>query len=164
MSNIDFIGLWLHILGLTAYGGSTLALVAVIVPASTALRPEARHSFLAESLRYYDPLAVGTLGVTFMTGAFNLTRFKDALRQNFFEELGWLLTWKLSFSFVVIIIGLYVVFGLGHRIVRAEMSGEPFEPEKLAAMSRRIVYAGVLNLVLLGMTAWLGLEFGHSRG
>lgn len=163
MSSIDFVGLWLHLLGLAAYGGSTLALVAVIVPASTAQSAAARHSFLAQSLRLYDPLAIGTLGVVVMTGAFNLTRYKEAMRDAFFAELGWLLAWKLSCSFLVIMVGTYIAFGLGHRIVRAEMIGEPLEPEQLASLSRRLVYAGTVNLVLLALTVWLGLEFGHAR-
>lgn len=164
MRTIDFFGLWLHILGLAAYAGSTLALLAVILPASAAQRPEARHSFLAQSLRFYDPLAIGTLGVIVMTGAFNLTRYKDAMRDTFFMEVGWLLAWKLAFSFMVIMVGTYIAFGLGHRIVRAEMAGDPFDATQLASMSRRLAYAGVLNLVLLGVTTWLGLGFGHSRG
>lgn len=164
MSNIDFVGLWLHILALAAYGGSTLALVAVIVPASAAQPPVLRHAFLANSLRFYDPLAIGTLGIVVMTGAFNLTRYKEAMRDAFFAEIGALLAWKLALSFVVIMTGTYIAFGIGHRIVRAEMTGEPFEPEQLASLSRRLAYAGTLNLVLLSLTAWLGLEFGHARG
>lgn len=164
MSTLDFVGLWLHVLGLVAYGGATLALVAVILPASDGLAPAMRHSFLAQSLRFYDPLAIATLGVVVMTGAFNLTRYKDAMRDTFFAELGWLLIWKLSFAFLVIMIGTYIAFGLGHRIVRAEMAGEPYEPEQLDSMAERLVYACVINLLLLSATAWLGLEFGHAHG
>ena len=164
MSTLDFVGLWLHILGLTAYGGATLTLVAVIIPASQRQLAPMRHSFLAQTLRFYDPLAIATLGVIVMTGAFNLTRYKDAMRDAFFVQIGALLVWKLVFAFLVIMVGTYITFGLGHRIVRAEMSGEPFEPEQLDSMVRRLVYACVLNLTLLAITAWLGLEFGHARG
>jgi uncharacterized membrane protein len=163
MTTLDFVGLWLHVLALAAYGGATFALIAIIVPASAGQRPDTRHSFLAQSLRFYDPLAVATLGVIVMTGAFNLTRYKEAMRDAFFAELGWLLVWKLAFAFVVVMIGTYIAFGLGHRIVRAEMAGEPFDPEQLSAMSWRLVYAGSLNLLLLAVTAWLGLEFGHPH-
>lgn len=164
MSTLDFVGLWLHVLALTAYGGATLALVAVILPASSGHVPAMRHSFLAQALRFYDPLAIATLGVIVMTGAFNLTRFKEGMGGSFFATLGSLLIWKLGFAFLVIMVGSYITFGLGHRIVRAELAGEPYEPQQLDAMAQRLIYACVLNLVLLGVTAWLGLEFGHARG
>jgi hypothetical protein len=163
MSTLDFAGLWAHLLGLGAYGGVTFALLLVILPASTYMAPPLRHSFLAQSLRFYDPTAIATLGVVVMTGAFNLTRYKEAMRGNFFAEVGELLAWKLGFAFLVIMVGTYITFGLGHRIVRAEMAGEPFEPEQLASMSRRLAYACGLNLVLLAITTWLGLAFGHAR-
>lgn len=164
MATLDFVGLWLHVLGLAAYGGATLTLLIVTLPAASALGAPLRHSFLAQTLRFYDPLAIATLGVIVMTGAFNLTRYKDAMRGAFFAQLGGLLAWKLGFAFLVIMIGTYIAFGLGHRIVRAEMAGEPYEPEQLDSMSRRLAYACTLNLVLLALTAWLGLEFGHPRG
>jgi len=164
MSTLDFVGLWLHILGLAAYGGSTLALLIVILPAANAQGAALRHSFLAQTLKFYDPLAVATLGVIVMTGAFNLTRYKDALRGSFFEQLGWLLAWKLSFAFLVVMVGVYIAFGLGHRIVRAEMAGEPYEADQIDSMAKRLTYACILNLLLLCLTAWLGLEFGHAHG
>jgi hypothetical protein len=163
MSTLDFFGLWLHLLALIAYGGATLGLLIVVLPAANAQGAPLRHSFLAHALRFYDPLAIATLGVVVMTGAFNLTRYKDALRGRFFAELGWLLAWKLGFAFLVIMVGTYIAFGLGHRIVRAEMAGDPYEPEQLDAMARRLAYACILNLILLSITTWVGLEFGHGR-
>jgi hypothetical protein len=163
MSTLDFVGLWAHVLGLVAYGGITLALLLVVLPAAGSLAPPLRHTFLAQSLRFYDPTAIATLGVVVMTGAFNLTRYKDAMRGEFFAAVGELLAWKLGFAFLVIIVGTYITFGLGHRIVRAEMAGEPFEAEQLASLSRRLAYACGLNLVLLAITTWLGLAFGHVR-
>jgi hypothetical protein len=125
------------------------------------LRGTCGSSFLAQALRFYDPLAVATLGIIVMTGAFNLTRYKDAMRGEFFSQLGWLLTWKLGFAFLVVMVGVYSAFGLGHRIVRAEMAGDPFEPDQLDSITRRLAYACAINLILLGLTAWLGLEFVH---
>ena len=106
MSTGDFIGLWLHVLGLVAYGGATLALVLMVLPAATAeADPAARRAFLARALKVYDPLAIAALGVVVMTGASNLTSYKAALRGEFFQRVGWLLVWKLVLAFVVIMIG-----------------------------------------------------------
>ncbi len=164
MSATDFFGLWLHVVALATYGGATVALLAMVVPAAGAFSdPAATRTVLARALRVYDPLAIAALGVLVMTGAFNLTPYKDALRGEFFARVGWLLVWKLSLAFAVVMVGTYITFGLGHRIVRTEMAGEPVDAVWLASMTRRLVYACGLALVLLAVTTWLGLELGHPR-
>lgn len=164
MSGTDFFGLWLHVLALVAYGGATLALLAMVIPASQGMPDAAAaRAFLARALRVYDPLAIAALGVLVMTGAFNLTAYKEALRGEFFARMGWLLMWKLALAFLVVMNGTYITFGLGHRIVRAEFSGEPADAGHLASMSRRLTYGCLLALVLVATTAWLGLELGHPR-
>jgi len=164
MSASDFLGLWLHVLALVTYGGATLAVWAMVLPAAGAVAdPSARRTFLARCLRIYDPLAIAALGVLVMTGATNLTTYKDALRGEFFARMGWLLVWKLALAFLVVMVGTYITFGLGHRIVRTEMAGEPVDPPWLDGMSRRLGYACLLAVILLAATAWLGLELGHPR-
>jgi uncharacterized membrane protein len=164
MSTGDFIGLWLHVLGFGVYAGATLALVAIVLPAArTAPEANARRAFLARALRVYDPLAIAALGVIVMTGAFNLTTYKDALRGEFFARMGWLLAYKLTLAFVVVLVGTYITFGLGHRIVRDELAGEPANQEWLQGMSRRLAWASAFALALTALTAWLGLAIGHPR-
>jgi len=164
MSTTDFFGLWLHLLALASYAGATLALLLMVLPAAKALPdPMAQRAFLARALRAYDPLAIAALGVLVMTGAFNLTTYKDAMRGEFFARIGWLLVWKLSLAFLVVMVGTYLTFGLGHRIVRSEIFGDPVDAAWLASMSRRIAYACVLSLALIAITTWLGLELGHPH-
>ena len=162
MSAADFIQLWLHVLGLAAYGGATLALMIMVLPAANGVADAgARRKFLAAALRVYDPLAIAALGVVLMSGAFNLTAYKAAFRAEFFERLGWLLVWKLILAFLVIMVGTYITFGLGHRIVRSEGLEDPVDEVWLASMTRRLIYACALSLILLAVTVWLGLELGH---
>lgn len=164
MSGSDFFGLWLHVVALVTYGGATLAVWAMVLPAANAVADiAARRTFLARCLRIYDPLAIAALGVLVMSGATNLTTYKEALRGEFFARMGWLLVWKLVLAFLVVMIGTYITFGLGHRIVRTEMAGEPVDAPWLASMSRRLAYACVLVLVLVVVTTWLGLELGHPH-
>lgn len=162
MSATDFFCLWLHILALVTYGGATLALASIVLPAAGAVSdPAARRTFLARALYVYDPLAIAALGVLLVTGAVNLTTYKNALRGAFFASMGWLLVWKLVLAFAVIMVGTYITFGLGHRIVRTEMAGEPVDEPWLASMSRRLGYACALALILTAIAAWLGLHLGH---
>jgi len=73
-----------------------------------------------------------------------------------------LLVWKLALAFFVIMVGTYITFGLGHRIVRAEMAGDPIDTEWLAGMTRRLTWACALAVALTAATAWLGLALGHG--
>lgn len=165
MSSGDFFGLWLHVLALVTYGGATLAVWVMVLPAARAVADRAaRRTFLARCLRVYDPLAIAALGVLVMSGAINLTTYKDVLRGEFFARMGWLLVWKLTLAFLVVMIGTYITFGLGHRIVRTEMAGEPVDGQWLDGMCRRLGYACGLAAVLVAVTAWLGLELGHPHG
>ena len=162
MSTTDFLGLWLHVLGLATYGGATLALLLMVLPAANALPdPAARRAVLARALRVYDPLAIAALGLLVMTGASNLTTYKEALRGEFFARLGWLLVYKLGAAFLVVMTGTYITFGIGHRIVRTEMAGEAVDEPWLASMSRRLRHACVVALLLTAITTWLGLALGH---
>jgi uncharacterized membrane protein len=164
MSATDFLDLWLHIVALIGYGGATLALLVMVLPAAAAVSdPAASRKFLASALRIYDPFAIAALGVLVMTGAFNLTSYKDALRGEFFARMGWLLVCKLSLAFLVVMVGTYITFGLGHRIVRTEMAGEPLDVPWLASMRQRLLYACVLALLLTAATTWLGLAMGHPH-
>ncbi len=164
MSRGDFLGLWLHVLALVTYGGATLAVWAMVLPAARGVAdPAARRTFLARCLRVYDPLAIAALGVLVMSGASNLTTYKDALRGEFFARMGWLLVWKLTLAFLVVMIGTYITFGLGHRIVRTEMAGEPVDAHWLDGMCRRLGYACVLAVIFTAVTAWIGLELGHPH-
>jgi uncharacterized membrane protein len=164
MSGTDFFDLWLHILALAVYGGATLAVVMILLPAANSLTdPATRRTVLTRGLRVYDPLAIAALGVLVMTGAFNLTAYKDALRGEFFERLGWLLVWKLALAFAIVMVGTYITFGLAHRIVRSELLEDPVDAAWLSSMSRRLTYACVLVLILLAVTTWVGLELGHPH-
>lgn len=164
MSTTDFLDLWLHVLALATYGGATLAVVVMLLPAANAATdPAARRTILARGLRVYDPLAIAALGVLVMTGAFNLTAYKDAMRGEFFARMGWLLVWKLALAFAVVMVGTYITFGLAHRIVRSELLEDPADAAWLTSMSRRLSYACILVLALLAVATWLGLALGHPH-
>jgi uncharacterized membrane protein len=158
----DFINLWLHVISLAAYFGTTLAIVMMVLPLARAeADPAARRRLLFRVLRIYNPLVIAVLGVLLMTGAFNLTNYKAALRAEFFVELGHLLAWKLGLAFVLIIIATYSVFGLGHRLVRFEQWGEPVDVAKESGIIRRLSATLIVALVLTAIITLLGLELTH---
>jgi len=155
----DFVYLWLHVLSLAAYFGATLAMVLFVLPAARAeTDPTARRRLLVAVLRRYDPFVITVLAVLIMTGAFRLTSYKAALQGLFFSELGTVLAWKLGLTFVMMMVAVYSVFGLGHRLVRSADWQEPVDPKKEAGIRRRLSQALTLALLLAAATSVLGLK------
>lgn len=149
---------WLHLLAFAVYAGATAFVLVVAASAGRTADPEARGRLMAATLRIYDPLSLAALGVAIMTGAFQLTAYKDALRGAFFERLGAALGWKLLLTFILINLAAYIAFGLGHRLVRTIDAGEALEAARLDAMTRRLAISTALALALVGMIVWVALR------
>jgi hypothetical protein len=148
----------LHLLALSVYLGSTVALVLVLLPAASAIEdPALRRRVLARGLKPYNLLSVGALGVLIMTGASSLTDWKRTLGPAY-GQLLWPLVGKLSLTFVLTMVGTWLSFGIAHRLVRAELGALPVEPEREASMVKRLTAGGWLAIVLAVWTTWIGLS------
>ena len=151
--------LWLHLLAFATYTGATASIAFSTLPAARAEgEPARRLQVLAAALRVYDPLSIAALGVLVMTGAFRLTAYKAALRNVFFERVGGPLAWKLFFTFLLVNLGAYIAFGIGHRLVGMHVRGEAIDPERLASMENRLRSRLLLALVLVGVIVWVALS------
>ena len=152
------LNLWMHLLAFAVYTGATVALLAMGLPAIMSEREPVRRAQLAAAvLRVYDPLSIGALGVSIMTGAFSLTAYKAALRAAFFDRMGGPLAWKLFFTFVLVNLAAYIAFGIGHRVVRAVDGGTPPDAVQLAAFLRRLRTSAMLALVLIAIIVWVAM-------
>jgi hypothetical protein len=148
----------LHLLALSVYLGSTVALVLVLLPAASAIEdPSLRRRVLARGLKPYNLLSVGALGVLIMTGASSLTDWKRTLGPAY-GQLLWPLVAKLSLTFVLTMVGTWLSFGIAHRLVRAELGALPVEPEREASMVKRLTAGGWLAIALAVWTTWVGLS------
>jgi uncharacterized membrane protein len=155
----DLLTLWLHLLGLAVYFGSGVTVVAVLLPmAKQIAAPRDKQRFLAQGLKFYNPLSIGALGVALMTGAFNLTSYKAMFGPRFFDLLGGVLGLKLLLVFVLINISAAVSLGMGHRIVRTELRAEEIEPERLAGLMKRIQIFTIVALLLTAWIVWVSLN------
>jgi uncharacterized membrane protein len=156
------ITVWLHLLSFAIYTGSTLAVALISVPAARAAG-DGRSALraIAAAMRIYDPLSIAMLGVMVMTGAFMLTAYKSALRAAFFEQIGRPLAWKLLFAFLLVNLGAYIAFGIGHRLVRILDSEQTVEDAWLESMLGRLRKSAVVAVLLAALTAWIAL--GMSR-
>jgi hypothetical protein len=152
------INLWAHLVAFAVYTGLTVALVLIAIPVINAESDALRRAHLAAAiLRVYDPLSIALLGVLVMTGAFSLTGYKAALRAEFFDRMGGPLAWKLFYTFLLVNVGAYIAFGIGHRIVRAVDWGEPPDEARLAAFLRRLRASCLLALALIAAIVWVAM-------
>jgi uncharacterized membrane protein len=150
---------WLHLTALVIYIGSLTNLWLVLLPAlSTIKSHEQRLLLLARSLKLYNPLQIGVLGVLVLTGAFQITDLKSAYRELFIKELGMTLGWKLVVSFVLILLSTYQSMGVAHRFVRRYEGGDGFSAEEIRSLSQRLRISTVLVLPLALIAVWLGLR------
>lgn len=139
---------WLHVVATGLFIGSTAGLALFVVPRSRrSADPTSRLASLVRALRFYDPLAIGLLGVMVMTGAWSVTGYKESLGEAYFRAFGAHLATKLSLAFLVVMLGTYLTLGLGHRLVRQHEWGDPMDERKLAGVQRRLVAAAWLTVL-----------------
>lgn len=157
------LNLWLHLVAFAVYTGSTLTIVLISVPQARAQEgADAKLRMIAAAMRVYDPLSIAVLGILVMTGAFHLTGYKAAMGASYFEQLGGPLAWKLFFAFLLINVGAYVAFGIGHRLVRTLDWGDGAEEAWVDSMLRRLRASAILCLLLTGAAAWVALRLRYG--
>lgn len=150
---------WLHLVALAVYLGSLIGLWLMLLPALSVVKNnEGQVQLLARSLKLYNPLQTGALGLLVLSGALQLTELKAAYRELFIRELGGTLALKLTFSFVLIILSTYQSMALAHRFVRRYEGGESFSPEELRSVARKLKLSTLSLLLLAGITLWLGVR------
>jgi len=156
------LNLWAHLLAFAVYTGATVALLAMLPTIGKEADPLRRAWLAAAVLRVYDPLSIAALGVVIMTGAFSLTGYKAALGSAFFDRLGGPLAWKLFLTFLLVNLGAYIAFGIGHRVVRAVDWGEPPDAAKLASFLSRLRGSAIVALILVGAIVWVALRLSAA--
>lgn len=149
----------LHLLALTAYVGAVAGLAAIVFPGLAVVEShEGRLKLLGQSLKIYNPLQCGALGLLVLTGAIQVTDLKDAYRGSFAQAFGATLGWKLLFAFVLILLSTYQSMGVGLRFVRRCDAGEAITAAELDSVAKRLRGSTLPLLVLAAVTIWLGLQ------
>jgi hypothetical protein len=155
---------FIHLLAVATYFGATLDFAFVFLPAAEAVDdPTVQRRVLARGLKPYNLLSVGALGVLIVTGASSLTDMK-ALFGRDYALLLWPLVRKLSLTFALTMVATYISFGIGHRLVRAELGSLPVESDKQRSQIARMRSAAWLALLLAAWTAWIGLGLTRLPG
>ncbi len=150
---------WLHLIAMMVFLGGLAGLWIILFPGLSAAKSDPdRVRLLAHSLKIYDPLQIGALGVLVLSGASRLTDLKSAYRELFIKEIGLTLELKLICSFILIILSTYQTMGLAHRFVRRWESGEVVSTQEFKSIVRRLKISAVPILVVALLTLWLGIK------
>jgi len=150
---------WLHLIALAVYLGSIISLWIMLLPATAKLEDNKnQQQFLARSLRLYNPVQTGALGVLLFTGAFQLTDLKAVYRELFVKQLGYNLGIKLSLAFFLVLFSVYQSMGIAHRFVKRHEAGDNLTSQEFISMIRKLKSLNGLILLLALMTLWFGLR------
>jgi len=150
---------WLHLIALIVYLGAIGGLWLLLLPSRSVIeKHENRANFLARGLKFYNPLQVGALGILLFTGAFQLTELKAIYREAFVKQIGYDLSMKLLFAFLLVIFSVYQSMGIGHRFVRRHEGGEPVTAQELESVVRRLRSSNWCILFFALITFWFGLR------
>jgi hypothetical protein len=76
----------------------------------------------------------------------------------FLKQLGYNLSIKLTFAFLLVFFSVYQAMGIGHRFVKRRELGESITRTELDSVIRRLTGANWLILLLAVITIWLGLR------
>jgi uncharacterized membrane protein len=152
---------WVHLIALAVFVGVAVGLRAVLLPAAASLAPPAGRELLVRGLKLYSPVQIGALGVLILSGAFQLTDYKDAYRDLLAQELGATLAYKLLASFVLVLLATYQTMGLAHRLVRRHESGERLADAEIASLTRRMAALTAPILAAAFVAALLGVGLGR---
>ena len=148
----------MHLLALAVYLGSLAGLWTLILsPLSTIQNQKEQAEFLAQSLRVYNPMQIGALGLLLLTGAVQITDLKAAYAALFARELGATLSLKLALSFVIILLGTYQSMGVGHRFVRRCEEERSIAYQELRSVTRRLQSTTLIILFLTFLTALVSI-------
>jgi hypothetical protein len=150
---------WLHLLALVAYVGAIAGLAIIVLPSLSATGThEARLKLVARSLKFYNPLQSGALGLLVLSGAIQVTDLKAAYRGSFAKEFGAMLGLKLLLAFFLILLSTYQSMGVALRFVRRYEGGESITPEEIEKLRKRLGGSTLALLLLSAATAWAGLQ------
>ena len=150
---------WLHLIALAVYVGAVVCSWAMLLPVTSNLENHKdKVLFFARSLKLYNPILIGALGVLLFTGAFQLTDLKAEYRELFVKQLGYNLGIKLFVAFFLILFSVYQSMGIAHRFVKRYEAGETITSQEFDLIMRKFKNSNGIILILAILTLWFGLR------
>ncbi|MBI2982539.1 MAG: hypothetical protein HYY44_09680 [Deltaproteobacteria bacterium] len=152
---------YLHLFGIALSLGSGIFFIVVFPFALKSVAdPAERTKAFANSLRFFHPLFLFGICLTFMSGAIHLTDFKIEFGTEYFNRFGGLLIWKFAFTLLIFLIAGMQCFGMGLKLTRMANGVIPGDLATQERYVRKIKTAQSANSILLAITIWIGIQLG----
>ena len=117
--------IFFHILPIMIALGGNFFVVFILSPiVKDTLDVALQQKLIARVIRKFHPLELLCYGVSLMTGAWLITRYKIASGIHFFSEYGTSLGIKLGFVFVLLMVACGKFFGVGTGLVYIVEEGD----------------------------------------
>src|SRR3989338_722274 len=140
---MNFFISWLHLLGIAISLGSGLFFILVFYPSLKSLPdPAQRMKTLAEALKYFHPLFLFGICLTFVTGAIRLTDLKIGFGALYYSTFGKILLLKFGMTLLVFLAAGMQCFGMGlnlGRMANGVIPGDLAFQEKYARKIKRVM-------------------------
>ncbi len=150
---------WLHVLGAVISLGCNIFFVLILFPSVRFITDEKlRLKILANTLKYYHPLFLFGICLTFVTGAIRLTDLKIDFGSLYYGTFGNVLLWKFAFTMMIFLVAGGQCFGMGlklQRMANGVIEGSLERQNKIAnALKKMALY----NIFLLAAAIYFGLK------
>lgn len=113
---------------------------------------------LSEALKYFHPLFLFGICLTFVTGAIRLTDLKIGFGALYYSTFGKILLLKFGMTLLVFLAAGMQCFGMGlklGRMANGVIPGDLAVQERYARKIRRVM---TVNLVFLAITLYIGIK------
>lgn len=149
--------LGLHILGWVVSFGAGFYVAFILYPSLRVIEDSSlRMKVLAASLKRFHPFYLLGICVSFMTGAFMLTRLKISLGGEYFDRMLGPLGWKFLMVLLVFNLAAMQCFGQGLKLYRMAFGVIPGDLPTMERYARKIHRTQIINLVFILITVYFG--------
>lgn len=150
---------WFHVLGVVISLGTALFFMGVFLPSLKVIEePDRRMKLIAEALRYFHPLFLLGICITFVSGALRLMDWKEIFASHYPVPVVNLLLWKFGVTLLIFLVAGGQCIGMGlkfGRMANGVIPGDLALQEKYLGKIRRMMS---INIVLIGIAMYLGLK------
>ena len=155
--------IWLHLMGIVISLGAGLLLVIGIYPACRRIEDEdVRFRTLAGILKYFHPLYLFGICLTFMTGAIGLTTLKIGLGETYYQQIGGILIQKFGLTMLIFLVASMQCFGQGLKVTRMANGIIPADSATKEKYLKKIYRATLINVILIAITLYIGLKLPQA--
>jgi uncharacterized membrane protein len=151
--------LWLHLMGPALSFGSGAFFIFVFYPAFKSLEDsQARMKVFVQGIKYFHPIYLLGFCVALLSGASQITDLKINLGSNYFDVIAQPLLWKFGLTLLMFMIGGIQSFGFGLPLTKMVNGLIEGSDEQKDSYVNKIWWATLINLILIGVTVFIGLK------